>query len=99
MAEAKMIGYWVGTNPVKTDNPEVRATVYAKSGKAMISLASWAPGPMFAELRVDWKALGLDPAKVRLRAPEIPGIQLPATFKVGERIPFEPGKGWILIVE
>ena len=99
MAEAKMIGYWVGTNPVKTDNPEVRATVYAKPGKAMISLASWAPGPTFAELRVDWKALGLDPAKVRLRAPEIPGLQLPATFKVGERIPFEPGKGWILIVE
>jgi hypothetical protein len=99
MAEAKMIGYWVGTNPVKTDNPEVRATVYAKPGKAMISLASWAPGPTFAELKIDWKALGLDPAKVRIRAPEISGVQLPATFKVGERVPFEPGKGWILIVE
>ena len=48
---------------------------------------------------IDWKALGLNPAKVRIRAPEIPGIQFAASFAPGERIPFEPGKGWILIVE
>ncbi len=99
MAGSEMTGYWIKENPVKPSNPEVLATVYRKPGQAIIAVASWAKGPVFADLVIDWKALGLNPAKVRIRAPEIPGIQFAASFAPGERIPFEPGKGWILIVE
>jgi hypothetical protein len=99
MAGSEMTGYWIKENPVKPDRPDVLATVFHKKGKALIAAASWAKSLVFADFRIDWKALGLDPAKVRIRAPHIPGIQLEAMFRPGERIPFEPGKGWILIVE
>jgi hypothetical protein len=99
MAGSEMTGYWIKNNPVKPSNPEVLATVYRKPGKAIIAVASWAKGPVFADLVIDWKALGLNPAKARIRAPSIPGIQLETSFRPGERVPFEPGRGWILIVE
>jgi hypothetical protein len=99
MGDANMMGYWVEANPVKTDNPAILATSYIKKGRALNSLASWSPGPAMARLKVDWKALGLDPGKARLRAPAIPDVQYGATFTPGDPIPFEPGKGWILILE
>ncbi|MHB8053860.1 MAG: glycoside hydrolase domain-containing protein [Candidatus Aminicenantales bacterium] len=99
MAGSEMIGYWMKINPVRTDSPDVLATVYRKKGKAMIAAASWAKTPVSVDFRIEWKALGLDPAKVKFRAPEISGIQTAASFKPGDKIPFEPGKGWILIVE
>jgi hypothetical protein len=99
MADARMTGYWVETNPLKTDNPAVLATSYVKKGRVLVSLASWSPGPATARLNIDWKALGLDPAKAVLRAPAIPDVQFATTFAPGDPIPFEPGKGWILILE
>jgi hypothetical protein len=65
----------------------------------MIALASWAMGPVRTRLRIDWKALGLDPRKAKLRAPEIADFQLAASFAADEPIPVEPGKGWLLILE
>jgi len=99
LADARMLGYWSAANPVKADNPDILATTYAKRGSVLVAVASWAPMPTMARLRIDWKALGLDPAKARLRAPEIPGVQYAATFAPGDPIPFEPAKGWILIIE
>ena len=84
---------------MRADDPEVAATVFQKKGKTMISLASWAKMPVMARLRIDWKALGIDPSKARLRAPEIPDFQFAAEFAPGDPIPFEVGKGWILILE
>jgi len=99
MAGSKMTGFWVKDNPVRADHPEVFATVFRKEKRALLAVASWAKGPIFADLAIDWRALGLDPAKAGIKAPEIKGIQMEARFRPGERIPFEPGKGWILIVE
>ena len=99
MADTRMFGYWVGDSPVKTDDPDVLATAYVRKGGALIALASWDKGPLRTRLEIDWKALGLDPAKARLTAPEIPGIQLPASFRLDEPIPVEPGKGWILVLK
>jgi len=99
MGESEMTGYWSTRCPVRADVPEVLATVYKGKGKALIALASWAKGPTRTRLEVDWKALGIAPAKARLTAPEIPGLQFATTFAPAEPIPFEPAKGWILIVE
>jgi len=98
MAGSRMIGYWVPGNPVKTDHPDVLATVYTKKGGTLVSLASWAKGPLMARLIIDWEALGLDPKKARLRAPDIPGVQFETEFALDDPIPFEPGKGWLLII-
>lgn len=48
-------------------------------------------------LQIDWQALGLDPAKAKLTAPAIQHFQGPAEFRPTDAIPFEPGKGWLLI--
>ena len=43
IAESEMVGWWVDANPVKTDNRDVLATCYVRSGKggkspALVSL-------------------------------------------------------------
>ncbi len=99
IGESRMIGYWADDCPVRADDPEVQATVFKKEGRSLIALASWAKTPVMARLKIDWKSLGLDPKKARLRAPEVPDFQFAADFAPGDPIPFEVGKGWILIVE
>jgi hypothetical protein len=99
MQGTKMIGYWSENCPVKTDNEKVLATVYQKKGKSLISIASWADENVDVALKIDWKKLGIDPSKATITAPEIKNFQPARTFKPGEKIPVEKGKGWLLIVE
>ncbi|RYZ51607.1 MAG: hypothetical protein EOP49_11285 [Sphingobacteriales bacterium] len=99
MSGSRMIGYWVDGSPVKTDNASVLATVYQQPGRAMIALASWAEQDTVVRLKIDWKALGIDPSKAKLRAPGIKGFQEEKVFGVNEEIVVERGKGWLLIVD
>ncbi len=99
MQGTKMIGYWVDDNPVKTDNDKVLATIYKKEGEALVSIASWANGDVYVQLNVDWKKLRIDPAKATITAPEIKNFQPAKAFKLGEKIPVEKGKGWLLIIK
>jgi len=50
-------------------------------------------------LRVDWRALGLDPARTRVVAPAIDHFQPAAEFRPDAEIPIELGKGWLLVLE
>jgi hypothetical protein len=97
-----MIGYWSGHCPVKTDHEKVLATVYKKKGKAMISIASWENGPAPVQLQIDWKQLGIDPKKAKIKAPAIRNFQeekeLPVQNGIPEKLTVENGKGWLLIV-
>ncbi len=97
--EARMIGYWSPNCPVKTDNKDVLATVYAKEGAALIALASWAPEPAQCRLIVDWKTLGIDSGKARFRASAIPDFQPGKTFGPNDSIAIDPGRGWLLILK
>jgi len=99
MKGTKMIGYWVDTNPVKTGNDKVLATVYKKDGAALVSIGSWADADTEIQLTIDWKQLGIDPAKATITAPEIDKFQPARTFKDGEKIPVEKAKGWLLIIK
>jgi hypothetical protein len=96
--ESDMIGYWSPRCPVKTDHKDVLATAYVKRGTTLISLASWAQGDADIRLSVDWRALGIDPAKAKLTAPAMEGFQPAAQFKPTDPIPVPKGKGWLLIV-
>jgi hypothetical protein len=98
IADSRMIGYWVPSVPVKADNPGVLATVYAREGRAMIALASWAKEPVQVRLSIDWAALGLDPPSSSLVAPAIAGFQPAMTMAPGDEIPIDPGKGWLLVL-
>ena len=99
IGEARMIGYWSAGCPVRTDHPDVLATVYHKKGSALVSVASWAKDPVKCRLKIDWKALGLKESQVRLKAPGIADFQPEADFAPGDPIPVEPGKGRLLIME
>ncbi|MCD6350592.1 MAG: carbohydrate-binding family 9-like protein [Armatimonadetes bacterium] len=48
-------------------------------------------------LIVDWKALGLDPRRTHITAPPIEHFQPGASFAVGQAIPIERAKGWLLV--
>lgn len=96
---SEMIGYWSENCPVRTDNENVLATVYQKNGKSLISIASWADENVEVALNIDWKKLGIDPSKATITAPEVRNFQHARTFKVGEKIPVEKVKGWLLIVK
>lgn len=96
--EAEMLGYWSPDCPVKTDKPEVLATVYRKKGRAMVALASWSEKTENCRLIVDWKKLGLDPKKAIIEAPAIENFQPGRAFRPDETIPVESGKGWLLLI-
>jgi len=99
ITESRMIGYWVPGNPIRTGRDDVLATAYVREGKTMIAVATWAKEKVDVRLGIDWKALGLDPARVRITAPAISGFQDGRAFDVGGPIPLEPGKGWILVIQ
>lgn len=99
IADAKMIGYWDTNSVVKTSNPNVLATAYIRKGKTLISIAFWAPTSVNVKLMIDWKALGLNPDKVKLIALPVKTFQPEAIFSPGDSIPLEPVKGWLLIAE
>jgi len=103
ITSSEMVGWWAESNPVRTGSAEVLATAYLKKGKggkarALIALASWARDAVDVRLVIDWKALGLDPGRVLLRAPAIDKFQPSAEFRPGDPIRVEPGKGWLLVL-
>ncbi|MFT4022729.1 MAG: DUF6067 family protein [Flavihumibacter sp.] len=99
MQGTSMIGYWSAACPVKTADTAILATVYQKTGKAMVALASWANEDRSVTLTIDWNKLGIDPARARITAPAIKGFQEAAVFQPGDPIPVRTGKGWLLIIE
>ncbi len=101
MQQSRMIGWWSPAAPVKTGHDNVLATTYVRAGggKALLALASWAPGEADVKLTVDWKALGIDPLRARLRAPAIKDFQEEAIFAPTDVIRIPPGRGRVLVLE
>jgi len=99
LAESRMIGFWVPSRPVKTGRDDVLATTFVRPGRTVVALASWAKGDVAVRLAIDWKAIGLDPARARITAPPIEGFQEARTFEPSGAIPVQQGKGWLLVVE
>ena len=98
MTGTDMIGFWDPGCPVKSGR-DVPVTVYRKPGKTLVAIASWSGMQETVKLAIDWRALGLDPAKAGFRAPAITDFQPQAAFAADADIPIEPGKGWLLILE
>lgn len=100
IADSEMLGYWAKGCPVRTGRDDVLATVYRRKGKAaLVCVASWAKEPVDLKLKIDWPALGLDPAKAKLYAPAIEGLQKETLFAPTDALPVEPRSGWMLIVD
>jgi len=96
---SRMIGFWVPDRPVKTGRADVLATSYVHPDRVLISLGSWASDDVPVTLDVNWRALGMDPARVTIAAPAIEGFQEPTTFAVSDAITVPAGRGWLLVIE
>lgn len=98
--QTRVLGYWDAHCPVTTNAPDIFATVYVNPGKALICIASWATEATPVTLAVDWGALGLDPTRVRITAPDIGTVQQPLeSVDITQPIVIEPGKGLVLGIE
>lgn len=99
MAGTELLGFWDPRCPIKTDNPDVRATVFRKPGKSLVAIANWTAKPAETKLQIDWESLGLDGSKATLHAPKVERFQEEKTWKPTDSIAIEPGKGWMIIIE
>ncbi|HEU5357778.1 MAG TPA: glycoside hydrolase domain-containing protein, partial [Gemmatimonadales bacterium] len=99
ITDARMLGWWAPSDPVKTGRSDILATSYVRKGRTMVAVASWAKDTVALHLSIDWKALGLDPRTATISAPAIEKFQPAAMFKVGDPIPMVPGKGWLLVIK
>lgn len=95
---SQMIGYWVSDNPVRTDNSNVLATVYQKPGKALVAIGSWASEDTIIHLKIDWKQLGINPAKATITAPYVRNFQESKIFSASDAIPVKKNEGWMLVI-
>ena len=92
-------GWWSGADPVTTTNDQLRVTTWSKAGSAMVSIGSWSTVDTKVRLTIDWKALGLDPSRMRIRAPEISQFQAAATWSPDGEIIVPATKGLLLLIE
>ncbi len=99
ISDAKMTGFWDQDCPLKTDVPEIKATAYIKPGKTLLSIGNFSDRTQYVNLNIDWKALGLDPAKCTARAPAVENFQSAKVFDINSPIPVEPRKGWLIFIE
>lgn len=97
--ESRMHGWWSGADPVTTGDSSVLATTWVKPGAAMVSIGSWHETDVTVRLTIDWKALGLDPARTRIRAPAIENFQSEGSWAPGAPIIVPGKKGLLLFLE
>jgi len=97
--QSRMIGWWSGMSPVTTGDTAVLATTWLRPGRAMVSLGSWRADDTKIRLTIDWKALGLDPARTHVRSPAISGFQDGANWEPNDPILVPGKKGVILLFE
>ncbi len=95
----EFLPFFLADCPVKTDHPNVLATAYRRKGRTFVAVGSWAEGDAQVRLSIDWKALGLDPARAGRYAPTIVGMQAERAWKPGEPIPVAAKRGWFLVLD
>ena len=97
--DAEMIGFWEDSCPVKTSHPDVKATVYKKEGKTLISIGNFFDSPKTISLKINFEELGLNPEKVKLIAPEVQDFQTAKEWNIGKKITVDARKGWLIYLK
>ena len=92
------MGWFDPECPVKSDQAEVKVSVYKKKDKTLLAIGNWGKETQ-VNLSIDWKSLGLNPNKVTITAPEIKKFQDATTFAVDQSITVPANRGWLIIVK
>lgn len=97
MKDAVMRGYWDERCPVKTDNPNIPATVYIHGDKALVVLANWTDLPQTANITLDEQLLGFKPVSYTL--PEIRNMQWEGKLPALKQCELMGRGGMIILLE
>ena len=96
---SEFIGWWDAASPVKAIAPECRATIWKKNGKTLIAVGNFGDKPLRTTLAIDFAALGLDPKKAHLYAPEMKGFQPELLFAPDAPVSISPKRGLAFILD
>ena len=97
--KSTMKGYWNTENPVTTTSPSIKTTTYQRENEVIVAVASWSQHNEVVDFIPDWKKLGMDPEKVVISAPDIPGYQEGNSISSLEKLPIKAGQGIILSIK
>ncbi|MHA1794184.1 MAG: glycoside hydrolase domain-containing protein [Promethearchaeota archaeon] len=97
--DAKMIGYWDESCPVRASNDDIKITVYEKPEKILLSIASWSNSVQKIQLSIDWEKIQLKKDNAMLHAPFIDKFQEEKSFQLEDTILVKPKQGWLLYIQ
>lgn len=98
-SKSEFIGYWSEECPVTTGYRYAPVSVYKNEDMILIAIANWYDEHKDIWLNTDWQKLDINRNEVVYWAPYIRDFQEEKTFSPWERIPVDPGKGVVLIIE
>jgi hypothetical protein len=98
-AGSEFIGWWDKANPVKAGAPGCQATIWKKDKQTLVAIANFSDKAVKTTLAVDFAALGLDPKKAHLYAPEMKGFQPELLLAVDAPVPIAPKRGFVFILD
>ncbi len=97
--DSEMTGYWEAGCPITTNSKDVKATVYTKKSKALISIGNWSKKDVNVMLNINWAKLKIEKKTAKLTAPEIKEFQNAGVYSPDKPIKITGGKGLLLILE
>ncbi len=90
--DKEMIGYWDEKSPVKTDNPNVSATIYKGDKQSIISIAAWGNEDQTVNVKIDFPY-------VKVYQPAIEMFQDEADVDLSKPLTIPKGKGFLFVIE
>lgn len=99
IADSEVIGFWEDNVPVRTDNDDVKVTVYRRPDRSLLSIGNYTDSTVTVTLDFDWDALGINPENARLTAPAIEHFQEARSWRPSDDITIEPRRGYLIYVE
>jgi hypothetical protein len=93
-----MIGFWDENCPVKTNNPDIIATVYKGKNQAIIAIANWTEYNQSCKIIIDWEKMGLDSSNVEVSVPYLKDYQEETRIQLDNNLNLEGKKGYLIVL-
>ncbi len=92
------IGYWENTNPVTTDNPQIKVSLYKDSANLVIAVANWSDREEITRLDIDWNKTGIKQNEAVVQIPEIKDYQNAQLDIMLSKLKVPAKKGFLIVI-
>jgi len=100
ISDSEMIGYWVNSTPVRTNNPKVPVTVYRKDDAVLLALGSWSGHDEMITLDIDWSQLPFsNPKATTWLVPGMEGLQKARILETNKAFRVKKNRGLFVIIK